>query len=57
MHGNICDDEAGIENYLHIHTIIIMTVSVQLLIVQKSYNAHMSTVSSSKIIGFIGISS
>lgn len=54
MHGNICDDDAGIENYLHIHTIIIMTVSVQLLIVQKSYNAHMSTVSTPRSLGSLG---
>lgn len=39
MHGNICDDDAGIEIYLHIHAIIITPVSVLLLIAQKSYNS------------------
>lgn len=40
MYENICDDDAGIENYLHIHAIIITPASVQLLIAQKSYNSH-----------------
>lgn len=39
MHENICDDDAGNENSLHIHAIIIILASVQLLIeeLQLSY--------------------